>query len=45
MITPNQFEAEKLTGDLITDQESAIKVIHKLHKLGPELVIITSTNP
>lgn len=43
MITPNQFEAEKLSGIAITDLESVKEAIKKLHQLGPKVVVITST--
>jgi pyridoxine kinase len=42
IITPNQFEAEKLSGvDDICDIESAKAAINALHALGPEIVVIT----
>lgn len=45
MITPNQFEAEQLTGIKITDEkDSLVKVMTELHGLGPKIVIITSTD-
>jgi pyridoxine kinase len=43
MITPNQFEAEKLSGVLIKDLESVKEAIKILHELGPSIVVITST--
>lgn len=43
MITPNQFEAEKLSGVKIDSLESTKEAIKKLHDLGPKIVIITST--
>ena len=42
MITPNQFEAEKLTDIRIKDEDSAIKCIDKLHSYGPQIVVISS---
>ena len=44
MITPNQFEAEKLTGMDIKNEDDAFIAIDKLHELGPDIVIITSTH-
>jgi len=43
IITPNQFEAECLTGIKITDEKSAWECIEELHKLGPRQICITST--
>ena len=42
-ITPNSYEAEWLVDQKILDQKSLLEVISKLHNLGPENVIITST--
>mmetsp|Transcript_37082 Transcript_37082/g.56902 ORF Transcript_37082/g.56902 Transcript_37082/m.56902 type:complete len:81 (+) Transcript_37082:211-453(+) len=44
LITPNQFEAEKLTETSITDMPSLFSVVDKLHDCGPKIVVITSTN-
>lgn len=41
MITPNETEAEVLTGVKITDGASAIKATTRLHAQGVETVIIT----
>lgn len=41
MITPNETEAEILTGILIKDEESALKAASKLIEKGVEVVIIT----
>ena len=42
MLTPNQFEAELLTGMKIVDLESAVKAVDNLHELGIPCVVITS---
>eukprot|EP00598_Pedospumella_elongata_P001488 CAMPEP_0184979532 /NCGR_PEP_ID=MMETSP1098-20130426/9789_1 /TAXON_ID=89044 /ORGANISM="Spumella elongata, Strain CCAP 955/1" /LENGTH=390 /DNA_ID=CAMNT_0027502853 /DNA_START=122 /DNA_END=1294 /DNA_ORIENTATION=+ len=42
MITPNQFEAELLTGIKIQTEEDAVKALIQLHQLGPEIVVLTS---
>ncbi|XP_028902536.1 pyridoxal kinase [Ornithorhynchus anatinus] len=44
IITPNQFEAELLTGRKIHTQEEALEVMDLLHSLGPETVVITSSD-
>ncbi|ESN90152.1 hypothetical protein HELRODRAFT_116539 [Helobdella robusta] len=44
IITPNQFEAELLTGMKITSLKSAKEVMLKLHEKGPEVVVISSTS-
>lgn len=41
MITPNETEAEKLTGIHVKDDEDAIKAAQALHHKGIETVIIT----
>lgn len=43
IITPNQFEAELITGITITDEESALKAMEALHSLGPKTVVLSST--
>ncbi|XP_053310928.1 pyridoxal kinase isoform X1 [Spea bombifrons] len=43
IITPNQFEAELLTGRKIHTQEDAVQVMDMLHALGPSTVVITSS--
>ncbi len=42
VVTPNQFEAEKLTGMKIKTFEDASKALFNLHELGPKLVVLTS---
>ncbi|QYK02043.1 ribokinase [Shewanella psychrotolerans] len=41
IITPNETEAEALTGIEVTDEESAKFAAQMLHQLGPKTVIIT----
>lgn len=41
IITPNETEAETLTGIEVTDEESAKLAAQILHQLGPKTVIIT----
>ncbi|XP_038132294.1 pyridoxal kinase-like [Cyprinodon tularosa] len=44
ILTPNQFEAELLTGKKINTEEDAVKVMDLLHEMGPETVVLTSTD-
>uniref|UniRef100_A0A8C4D6I7 Pyridoxal kinase n=1 Tax=Dicentrarchus labrax TaxID=13489 RepID=A0A8C4D6I7_DICLA len=44
ILTPNQFEAELLTGRKINTEDDAFKVMDLLHKMGPETVVLTSTD-
>jgi ribokinase len=41
LITPNETEAELLTGIKVTDQNSAMKAAAALHNKGVEIVVIT----
>ncbi|WP_032093414.1 ribokinase [Necropsobacter rosorum] len=41
MITPNETEAEILTGITVTDEQSAVKAAQVLHAKGIETVLIT----
>lgn len=41
VITPNETEAELLTGIKVTDKQSALKAASVLHQKGVEIVIIT----
>jgi ribokinase len=41
LITPNETEAELLTGVKVTDEQSALKAATVLHDKGVEIVIIT----
>ncbi|KAL3906505.1 MAG: hypothetical protein SGILL_009242 [Bacillariaceae sp.] len=42
VVTPNQFEVEKLTGIQVKTMEDAKRACMTLHKLGPSIVFITS---
>jgi pyridoxine kinase len=42
IITPNQFEAELLTGTKISSIEDAVRVCRLLHDKGPTTVILSS---
>lgn len=42
IVTPNQFEAEQLTGVKIWNMKDAMNACAALHDLGPEMVFITS---
>ncbi|XP_040339732.1 pyridoxal kinase [Herpailurus yagouaroundi] len=44
IITPNQFEAELLSGRKIHSQEEALVVMDVLHAMGPDTVVITSSD-
>ncbi|KAG7467285.1 hypothetical protein MATL_G00151740 [Megalops atlanticus] len=44
IITPNQFEAELLTGKKIGTEKDAIEVMDLLHNMGPDTVVITSSD-
>lgn len=44
IITPNQFEAELLTGRTISTEKDAIEVMNLLHSKGPHTVVITSSD-
>ena len=39
MITPNQFEAEKLLGRSISTEQEAIQACQALHEKGPHTVV------
>lgn len=41
LITPNETEAELLTGIKVTDEQSALRAATQLHEKGVEVVIIT----
>jgi pyridoxine kinase len=43
MITPNQFEAELLSGIKIRSQADVVAAAQRLLSMGPEIVVITST--
>mmetsp|Transcript_25459 Transcript_25459/g.37738 ORF Transcript_25459/g.37738 Transcript_25459/m.37738 type:complete len:298 (-) Transcript_25459:864-1757(-) len=42
IVTPNQFEVEQLTGMTVKTMDDATKAADALHRLGPEVVVITS---
>ncbi|XP_050975717.1 pyridoxal (pyridoxine, vitamin B6) kinase a isoform X2 [Labeo rohita] len=44
IITPNQFEAELLTGRNICSEKDAVDVMNLLHSMGPSTVVITSSD-
>ncbi|XP_051761685.1 pyridoxal (pyridoxine, vitamin B6) kinase a isoform X2 [Ctenopharyngodon idella] len=44
IITPNQFEAELLTGRSISTEKDAVEVMNLLHLMGPDTVVITSSD-
>ncbi|XP_056610174.1 pyridoxal (pyridoxine, vitamin B6) kinase a isoform X2 [Triplophysa dalaica] len=44
IITPNQFEAELLTGRTISTEKDAVEVMNLLHSKGPHTVVITSSD-
>ncbi|KAL1314081.1 pyridoxal kinase isoform X2 [Arachis ipaensis] len=44
MLTPNQFEAELLTGFRIQSEDDGRKACNFLHEAGPSKVVITSIN-
>eukprot|EP00794_Sanderia_malayensis_P000026 gene26-616_t len=43
LITPNQFEAELLSGVKINTENDAIEAMDRLHDLGTKTVVITSS--
>lgn len=45
IMTPNQFEAEKLVGERIVTQEDAVAACDQLHHRGVATVVITSFHP
>ncbi|XP_055734568.1 pyridoxal kinase-like [Salvelinus fontinalis] len=44
ILTPNQFEAELLTGRKISTEKDALEVMDLLHQMGPDMVVLTSTD-
>ncbi|KAI4886552.1 hypothetical protein NFI96_027118 [Prochilodus magdalenae] len=44
IITPNQFEAELLTGRKISTEKDAVEAMDLLHGMGPDTVVITSSD-
>ncbi|CAL8468163.1 g7702 [Coccomyxa elongata] len=45
VMTPNQFEAEKLVSESIVTEEDAVAACNKLHKRGVATVVMTSFHP
>ncbi|XP_049873539.1 pyridoxal kinase [Pectinophora gossypiella] len=43
ILTPNQYEAELITGMSMKDMEGALKVIQALHQKGIKTVVLSST--
>ncbi len=43
MVTPNQYEAQWLSGVQITDEQSALQSIEWFHNKGVPIVVLTST--
>ena len=43
LITPNAYEAMWLTGKTMANQKELLEITQSLHELGPEGVVITST--
>ena len=44
IITPNQFEAELLSGIKVNTKADAINCLNELHSRGPKIVVISSTS-
>lgn len=44
IITPNQFEAELMTGLKVVDLNGALEVIQALHDKGVKTVVLSSTD-
>lgn len=44
IITPNQFEAELLTGRKISTEKDAVEAMDQLHEMGPDTVVLTSSD-
>lgn len=44
IITPNQFEAELMTGMKMSDLNGALIVMKKLHEKGVKTVVLSSTD-
>lgn len=45
IITPNQFEAETITGSVIASLDDAKRACEAIHEMGPSVVLITSFMP
>ncbi|XP_043229882.1 pyridoxal kinase-like [Amphibalanus amphitrite] len=44
ILTPNQYEAELLTGQKISCEEDALRVMDQLHEAGARTVVLSSTD-
>ena len=42
-MTPNQFELQQLTGLEAKDEAGVLQAIQALHQMGPEIVVVTSS--
>lgn len=45
IITPNQFEAEAISGEVIASIDDAKEACEAMHRMGPSIVLITSFKP
>jgi pyridoxine kinase len=45
IVTPNQFEAETISGSVISSVDDAKRACETIHALGPSIVLITSFKP
>ena len=45
IVTPNQFEAEALSGEVIASIDDAKRACEAIHALGPGIVLVTSFMP
>jgi pyridoxine kinase len=45
IITPNQFEAETISGLVISSVDDAKRACEAIHEMGPSIVLITSFKP
>jgi pyridoxal kinase len=45
IVTPNQFEAETITGSVISSLDEAKEACSCIHGMGPSIVLITSFKP
>ena len=45
IVTPNQFEAELISGSVIAGVDDAKKACDAIHRLGPSIILITSFKP
>ena len=45
IVTPNQFEAEEISGSVIASIDDAKRACDIIHEMGPSIVLITSFKP